>query len=187
MYNRRCCEKATLRFTNRRTNKQCDGGSWTIHNTGELIGDSSICSRIICFYASMPCFLHDCRLKNFLLLSFFVYKKKNKLTSLYREFKIFIYPYRKEGKNPTPLKSDFKIIFSCFLTSDDIFSIALAVLLDFLLQITAFVALVTLDFVRTKDNRIDCFPCIKLNPSSMEQTEGAQAIALMDTLVFCWR
>nr|AGV40493.1 hypothetical protein [Phaseolus vulgaris] len=43
---------------------------------------------------------------------------------------------------------------------------ALAVLLDFLLQITAFVALVTLDFVRAKDNRIDCFPCIKLNRSS---------------------
>lgn len=49
---------------------------------------------------------------------------------------------------------------------------ALAVLLDFLLQITAFVALVTLDFERAKDNRIDCFPCIKLNPYSVEQTEG---------------
>ncbi|XP_004491642.1 uncharacterized protein [Cicer arietinum] len=49
---------------------------------------------------------------------------------------------------------------------------ALAVLLDFLLQITAFVALVTLDFVRAKDNRVDCFPCIKLNRYSMEQTEG---------------
>ncbi|XP_027941539.1 NPC intracellular cholesterol transporter 1 [Vigna unguiculata] len=49
---------------------------------------------------------------------------------------------------------------------------ALAVLLDFLLQITAFVALVTLDFVRAKDNRIDCFPCIKLNRSSVEENEG---------------
>ncbi|CAJ1971645.1 unnamed protein product [Sphenostylis stenocarpa] len=49
---------------------------------------------------------------------------------------------------------------------------ALAVLLDFLLQITAFVALVTLDFVRARDNRIDCFPCIKLNPSSVEENEG---------------
>lgn len=48
----------------------------------------------------------------------------------------------------------------------------MAVLLDFLLQITAFVALVTLDFERAKDNRIDCFPCIKLNPYSVEQTEG---------------
>ncbi|TKY57553.1 Niemann-Pick C1 protein [Spatholobus suberectus] len=49
---------------------------------------------------------------------------------------------------------------------------ALAVLLDFLLQITSFVALVTLDFERAKDNRIDCFPCIKLNLSSAEQNEG---------------
>ncbi|XP_047170298.1 LOW QUALITY PROTEIN: NPC intracellular cholesterol transporter 1 [Vigna umbellata] len=49
---------------------------------------------------------------------------------------------------------------------------ALAVLLDFLLQITAFVALVALDFVRAKDNRIDCFPCIKLNRSSVEENEG---------------
>ncbi|MED6106320.1 NPC intracellular cholesterol transporter 1 [Stylosanthes scabra] len=50
--------------------------------------------------------------------------------------------------------------------------ITLAVLLDFLLQITAFVALVTLDFLRTKDNRIDCFPCIKVNSSSEEESEG---------------
>ncbi|XP_057440804.1 uncharacterized protein LOC130732832 [Lotus japonicus] len=48
---------------------------------------------------------------------------------------------------------------------------ALAVLLDFLLQVTAFVALVTLDFVRAKDNRIDCFPCLKLN-HSVDQGEG---------------
>lgn len=51
-------------------------------------------------------------------------------------------------------------------------SVALAVLLDFLLQITAFVALVTLDFLRAKDNRIDCFPCIKVNSSSTEESEG---------------
>ncbi|KAK7258292.1 hypothetical protein RIF29_23865 [Crotalaria pallida] len=49
---------------------------------------------------------------------------------------------------------------------------ALAVLLDFLLQITAFVALVTLDFMRARDNRVDCFPCIKVNSSSEEQNEG---------------
>ncbi|KAI5403666.1 hypothetical protein KIW84_051000 [Lathyrus oleraceus] len=51
---------------------------------------------------------------------------------------------------------------------------ALAVLLDFLLQITAFVALVTLDFERAKDSRVDCFPCIKLNRHSMEQTKGTR-------------
>ncbi|KAK9109483.1 hypothetical protein Sjap_017543 [Stephania japonica] len=38
---------------------------------------------------------------------------------------------------------------------------ALAVFLDFLLQVTAFVALIIFDFLRTKDDRVDCFPCIK--------------------------
>ncbi|XP_022975981.1 Niemann-Pick C1 protein-like isoform X1 [Cucurbita maxima] len=38
---------------------------------------------------------------------------------------------------------------------------ALAVLLDFLLQVTAFVALIEFDFLRTEDKRVDCFPCIK--------------------------
>ena len=38
---------------------------------------------------------------------------------------------------------------------------ALAVLLDFLLQVTAFVALIVFDFLRTEDKRVDCFPCIK--------------------------
>ncbi|XP_062027066.1 uncharacterized protein LOC133743216 [Rosa rugosa] len=40
---------------------------------------------------------------------------------------------------------------------------ALAVLLDFLLQVTAFVALIVLDFRRTEDNRVDCFPCLKVS------------------------
>ncbi|RVX12387.1 Niemann-Pick type protein-like 1B [Vitis vinifera] len=40
---------------------------------------------------------------------------------------------------------------------------ALAVLLDFLLQVTAFVALIVFDFMRAEDNRIDCFPCIKFH------------------------
>lgn len=38
---------------------------------------------------------------------------------------------------------------------------ALAVLLDFLLQVTAFVALIVFDLLRTEDHRIDCFPCKK--------------------------
>ncbi|KAG7037951.1 Niemann-Pick C1 protein, partial [Cucurbita argyrosperma subsp. argyrosperma] len=38
---------------------------------------------------------------------------------------------------------------------------ALAVLLDFLLQVTAFVALIVFDFLRTEDDRVDCFPCVK--------------------------
>ncbi|KAG5049719.1 hypothetical protein JHK85_010822 [Glycine max] len=82
--------------------------SWTFDNTSQLIRDSSICCRIICFYAIIPHFLHD----------------------------------------------------------------SLVVLLDFLLQITAFVALVTLEFMRAKDNRINCFPCVKLNPPSTEHNEG---------------
>ncbi|CAO2833728.1 unnamed protein product [Amaranthus hypochondriacus] len=38
---------------------------------------------------------------------------------------------------------------------------ALAVLLDFLLQVTAFVALIVFDFVRTEAHRVDCFPFMK--------------------------
>ncbi|XP_022132021.1 Niemann-Pick C1 protein [Momordica charantia] len=38
---------------------------------------------------------------------------------------------------------------------------ALAVLLDFLLQVTAFVALIVFDFLRAEDKRVDCFPCVK--------------------------
>ncbi|KAK9286900.1 hypothetical protein L1049_015307 [Liquidambar formosana] len=49
---------------------------------------------------------------------------------------------------------------------------ALAVLLDFLLQVTAFVALIVFDFLRAEDNRIDCFPFIKIPSSSVESDEG---------------
>lgn len=37
---------------------------------------------------------------------------------------------------------------------------AVAVLLDYLLQITAFVALLTLDFRRSESGRVDCIPCL---------------------------
>ncbi|PON78470.1 Niemann-Pick C type protein [Trema orientale] len=50
---------------------------------------------------------------------------------------------------------------------------ALAVLLDFFLQVTAFVALIVFDFSRAEDNRIDCFPCIKIPSSSMDPSEGS--------------
>ncbi|XP_012067168.1 NPC intracellular cholesterol transporter 1 isoform X2 [Jatropha curcas] len=49
---------------------------------------------------------------------------------------------------------------------------AMAVLLDFLLQVTAFVALIVLDCQRAEDNRIDCFPCIKVPSSSGGPNEG---------------
>ncbi|TYI44014.1 hypothetical protein ES332_A01G207800v1 [Gossypium tomentosum] len=49
---------------------------------------------------------------------------------------------------------------------------ALAVLLDFLLQVTAFVSLIVFDCLRAEDNRIDCFPCIKIPSSPEESDEG---------------
>ncbi|CAH8338602.1 unnamed protein product [Eruca vesicaria subsp. sativa] len=49
---------------------------------------------------------------------------------------------------------------------------ALAILLDFFLQITAFVALIVFDCKRAADNRIDCFPCVKVSSSSQESIEG---------------
>ncbi|KAJ7539783.1 hypothetical protein O6H91_11G108700 [Diphasiastrum complanatum] len=39
---------------------------------------------------------------------------------------------------------------------------AVAVLLDFLLQVTAFVALITYDIKREESDRVDCFPCISV-------------------------
>lgn len=50
--------------------------------------------------------------------------------------------------------------------------VALAVLLDFLLQVTAFVALIAFDFLRAEDNRIDCFPCIKVSGSNTDHDIG---------------
>ncbi|KAL2895202.1 NPC intracellular cholesterol transporter 1 [Bienertia sinuspersici] len=47
---------------------------------------------------------------------------------------------------------------------------ALAVLLDFLLQVTAFVALIVFDFKRTEDHRVDCAPCLKV--SSFEDSNN---------------
>ncbi|XP_023634609.1 Niemann-Pick C1 protein isoform X2 [Capsella rubella] len=49
---------------------------------------------------------------------------------------------------------------------------ALAIMLDFFLQITAFVALIVFDCKRSADNRIDCFPCIKAPSTSQESVEG---------------
>ncbi|KAL6509851.1 hypothetical protein OROGR_022339 [Orobanche gracilis] len=51
---------------------------------------------------------------------------------------------------------------------------ALAILLDFLLQVTAFVALIVFDFVRAEDNRIDCFPCIRMSDSAELEQGGHQ-------------
>lgn len=48
---------------------------------------------------------------------------------------------------------------------------ALAVFLDFLLQLSAFVALIVMDFKRAEDFRVDCFPCIKISSAAVENRE----------------
>lgn len=49
---------------------------------------------------------------------------------------------------------------------------ALAVLLDFLLQVTAFVALLIFDFLRAEDRGVDCFPCIRVSSSDEDSDKG---------------
>ncbi|KAD5960225.1 hypothetical protein E3N88_11697 [Mikania micrantha] len=49
---------------------------------------------------------------------------------------------------------------------------ALAILLDFLLQVTAFVALIVFDFLRAEDQRVDCFPCIRTSASPADTDQG---------------
>ncbi|MCI09828.1 Niemann-Pick C1 protein, partial [Trifolium medium] len=51
---------------------------------------------------------------------------------------------------------------------------ALAVLLDFLLQVTAFVALIVLDSLRAEDKRVDCFPCIKVPSLHADPDKGTE-------------
>eukprot|EP00258_Populus_trichocarpa_P041151 XP_024457170.1 NPC intracellular cholesterol transporter 1 isoform X2 [Populus trichocarpa] len=48
----------------------------------------------------------------------------------------------------------------------------LAVLLDFLLQVTAFVALIVFDFLRAEDKRVDCIPCMKISSSYADTPKG---------------
>ncbi|KAL1190184.1 hypothetical protein V5N11_016579 [Cardamine amara subsp. amara] len=57
---------------------------------------------------------------------------------------------------------------------------ALAIMLDFFLQITAFVALIVFDCKRAADNRIDCFPCIKVPSSSRESIEGGRVPGFLE-------
>eukprot|EP00249_Psilotum_nudum_P020094 c27562_g2_i2 orf=166-3330(+) len=54
-----------------------------------------------------------------------------------------------------------------------VFSIfaAFAVFLDYLLQVTAFIAFLTYDLIRAQENRVDCFPCIIQSSSSNEYLE----------------
>ncbi|GER42076.1 patched family protein [Striga asiatica] len=50
---------------------------------------------------------------------------------------------------------------------------ALAVLLDFLLQVTSFVSLIVFDFLRAENNRVDCCPCIKVSGSNVGMDQGS--------------
>lgn len=45
---------------------------------------------------------------------------------------------------------------------------AVAVFLDYLLQITAFVALVTLDFRRSESGYVDCIPCLSAGAEEID-------------------
>ncbi len=49
---------------------------------------------------------------------------------------------------------------------------ALAVWVDFSLQVTAFVAFLSLDAKRQEEDRIDCFPCVKVEAPERIDREG---------------
>jgi Niemann-Pick C1 protein len=82
--------------------------------------------------------------------------------------------------NPTPATRVFSMFAGWFLYIGLVVSLlvafgilqptlscaALAVFMDFLLQVTAFVALIVFDFRRAQDGRIDCVPCARITPSS---------------------
>ncbi|KAF9170745.1 hypothetical protein BGX21_006734 [Mortierella sp. AD011] len=50
---------------------------------------------------------------------------------------------------------------------------AMAVWVDFLLQVTAFVSCIALDAQRTEEDRVDCIPCIEIHAPQAIDTEGA--------------
>ena len=64
------------------------------------------------------------------------------------------------------------------------FLVALAVLLDFLLQVTAFVSLIVFNCLRAEDNWIDFFPCIKIPSSDGESDEDFFFMKLLCIVFF---
>ncbi|KAG0318891.1 hypothetical protein BGZ99_005383 [Dissophora globulifera] len=50
---------------------------------------------------------------------------------------------------------------------------AMAVWVDFLLQVTAFVSCIALDARRTEEDRVDCMPCLQIHAPQAIETEGA--------------
>lgn len=64
---------------------------------------------------------------------------------------------------------------------------AAAVFLDYLLQVTAFVALLTYDLKRTQANRIDCFPCFPCStPNQHNDLTGALERAHQEPGFLVW-
>ncbi|KAI8993287.1 patched family-domain-containing protein [Pilobolus umbonatus] len=49
---------------------------------------------------------------------------------------------------------------------------AIAVFVDFILQVTCFVSCLVLDAYREKNNRIDCFPCVRIKAPEVLEKEG---------------
>ncbi|KAG0209992.1 hypothetical protein BGX28_009771 [Mortierella sp. GBA30] len=50
---------------------------------------------------------------------------------------------------------------------------AMAVWVDFLLQVTAFVSCIALDAQRAEEDRVDCMPCLQIQAPQAIETEGA--------------
>ncbi|KAF9433735.1 hypothetical protein BGZ76_009040 [Entomortierella beljakovae] len=50
---------------------------------------------------------------------------------------------------------------------------AMAVWVDFLLQVTAFISCIALDAQRAEEDRVDCVPCIQIQAPQAIETEGA--------------
>eukprot|EP01133_Synstelium_polycarpum_P009861 gene9861-11524_t len=58
---------------------------------------------------------------------------------------------------------------------------SLAILFDFLLQITAFSALLVLDTKRVESRRIDCFPCVALEGDNSDDEEPSEKQPLFES------
>lgn len=60
----------------------------------------------------------------------------------------------------------------------------MAILIDFLLQMTAFLALIVLDFRRTEDGRVECVPCVQFD---REKSSGnkSNSTHFVSAVAFC--
>ena len=64
----------------------------------------------------------------------------------------------------------------------------MAILVDFLLQVTIFAAIVSLDAKRKEDNRVDCVPCVKIrspyDPDFADESEKDNSKISISELTF---